>query len=55
MIVGHCDAAVDGEVVLACLRDRLDCSDAWLVETGPAIGAHAGPGTLVVSLQPVED
>ena len=55
VIVGHGDAAVDGEVLLACLRERLDCTDAWLVETGPAIGAHAGPGTLVVSLQPVED
>ncbi len=55
LIVGHGDAAIDGEVLLACLRERIDCSDAWLVETGPAIGAHAGPGTLVVSLQPVED
>jgi fatty acid-binding protein DegV len=24
------------------------------VETGPAIGAHAGPGALVISLQPVD-
>ncbi len=55
VIVGHGDAAIDGEVLLACLCERLDCTDAWLVETGPAIGAHAGPGTLVVSLQPVED
>jgi len=55
LIVGHCDAAADGEVLLACLRERLDCADAWLVETGPAIGAHAGPSTLVVSLQLVED
>ncbi len=54
LIVGHCDAASEGERLLNSLRQRLDCRDAWLVETGPAIGAHAGPGTLVVSLQPVE-
>ncbi len=54
LIVGHCDALSQGELLLDCLRQRLDCRDAWLVETGPAIGAHAGPGTLVVSLQPAE-
>lgn len=54
VIVGHCDAAADGATVLSELRRRLDCRESWLVETGPAIGAHAGPSTLVVSLQPVE-
>ena len=54
VIVGHCDAAADGEVLLHAVRGLLDCQDAWLVETGPAIGAHAGPNTLVLSLQPVD-
>ena len=54
LIVGHCDAASDGAQLLEHLRRLLDCQDAWLVETGPAIGAHVGPGTLVVSLQPVQ-
>ncbi|WEN15073.1 DegV family protein [Rhodanobacter sp. AS-Z3] len=54
LIVGHCDAPSGGAQLLEQLRRMLDCQDAWLVETGPAIGAHAGPGTLVVSLQPVE-
>lgn len=54
VIVGHCDAAADGEALLSSVRGLLDCQDAWLVETGPAIGAHAGPGALVLSLQPVE-
>ena len=53
LVVGHCDALADGEALLAALRTRFDLSDSWLVETGPAIGAHAGPGALVVSLQPV--
>jgi len=54
LIVGHCDARADGEILLAELTRRLDCQDAWLVDTGPAIGAHAGPGALVVSLQPAD-
>ena len=29
--------------------------EAHLVEVGPAVGAHAGPGTLVVGLQPAPD
>ncbi len=54
-IVGHCDALADGERLLAALRTKLRIADAHLVETGPAIGAHAGRGTLVASLQPAPD
>jgi uncharacterized protein len=53
LLVGHCDCAGDGAELLAALRERLDCSDAWLVEAGPAIGAHAGPQALVVGAQVV--
>ncbi|MGO1072138.1 DegV family protein [Lysobacter sp. CA199] len=55
VIAGHCDARVDGERLLEALRRRLDLEQAWLVETGPALGAHAGRGALLVSLQPVAD
>ncbi len=54
-IIGHCDAREDGERLLAALRERLDLVDAHLVETGPAIGAHAGHRTLVASFQPAPD
>lgn len=54
-IVGHCDARADGERLLSVLRGRLALDEAHLVETGPAIGAHAGRRTLVVSLQPAPD
>lgn len=54
-IVGHCDAFADGERLLAALRGTLDLVEAHLVETGPAIGAHAGRGTLVASFQPAPD
>lgn len=57
VIVGHCDALADGERVLAAIRDALPqrgatVLEAHLVETGPAIGAHAGRGALVVAVQP---
>lgn len=52
VIVGHCDALADGERLLAGLRERVDVVEAHLVDTGPAIGAHAGRGTLVASFQP---
>jgi len=55
VIVGHCAAAEDGGTVLSELRKQLDCQESWLVETGPAVGAHAGPSTLLVSLQPIVD
>jgi len=54
LMVGHCDCAADGEMLLGELLQRLDCADGWLVEAGPAIGAHAGPGALVVGLQPLD-
>jgi DegV family protein with EDD domain len=53
VVVGHCDALADGDALLLALQSRLQCQDAWIAETGPAVGAHAGPGALVVSLQPV--
>lgn len=54
VLVGHCDCPEDGAALLDALRARLDCADAWLVEAGPAIGAHAGPRTLVVGLQELD-
>ncbi len=55
VIVGHCDAHADGAAALQAMRALLDCEQAWLVETGPAIGAHAGPGALVISVQAIAE
>lgn len=51
IMVGHCDAREDAALLLEVLREVLPASRCWITETGPAIGAHAGPGTLVVGLQ----
>ena len=51
-VVGHCDAADDAANLAACLRQAMpSLGKVWVVETGPAIGVHAGPGSLVVGLQ----
>jgi DegV family protein with EDD domain len=52
-IVGHCGDEAAGQQLLAEFAGLVDCSEAWCVETGSAIGAHGGPGCLVVSVQPV--
>lgn len=52
VIVGHCDAPAAGERLLAALRARLDIGESHVVETGAAVGAHAGPGALIVAVQP---
>ncbi|MCX7555585.1 DegV family EDD domain-containing protein [Xanthomonadaceae bacterium JHOS43] len=55
VMVGHCDAAEDARQLSDALRRILPVERDWLVETGPAIGAHAGPGSLVVGIQAVLD
>jgi DegV family protein with EDD domain len=52
VIVGHCDAPEEGARLLAALRERIAITDAFVVETGAAIGAHAGQGALIVAVQP---
>ncbi|WP_240095582.1 DegV family protein [Thermomonas flagellata] len=52
LIVGHADAPEDAARLLAALQARLNVAEAHLVEVGPAVGAHAGPQTLVVGLAP---
>jgi uncharacterized protein len=53
LIVGHCGVEEDGQALLQAMQNAMSWDQAWCVETGPAVGAHAGPGALVISIQPV--
>jgi len=51
-VISHCDAAEDAARCLQLLRTQLpELSAAWIAECGPAIGSHAGPGTVVIAIQ----
>lgn len=54
VIIGHCDDLEAGQRLLQVFTGLIRCEQAWCVQTGPAVGAHAGPGALVISLQPVQ-
>ncbi len=55
VIVGHCDCADDARRVHDALQASGRVIDrSWVVETGVAIGAHAGPGSLVIGVQDYE-
>lgn len=52
LLLGHCNAPEAGERLLAMLEDAPGLVEPpGLVAIGPALGAHAGPGTLVAALQ----
>jgi hypothetical protein len=55
VVVGHCDALNDAEALRVALSRVLNCRQSWVVETGPAVGAHAGPGALVAAVQPAPE
>ncbi|GAP66232.1 DegV family protein [Mizugakiibacter sediminis] len=50
-LVGHCDNRAEAERLAAALQRLLALAETpAIVEVGAAIGAHAGPGTLVVGV-----
>lgn len=51
VIVGHGDCVADAERVREVLMAGHRLDRIWVVETGVAIGAHAGPGCLVIAVQ----
>ena len=55
LMVGHCDCAADAERVKLALQAAVPGIDRiWLLETGIAVGAHAGPGSLIIGVQDYE-
>jgi DegV family protein with EDD domain len=50
--VAHCDAAELAEALAQEIRSRYPESDVMIVECGPALGAHGGPGAVAVAVLP---
>jgi DegV family protein with EDD domain len=50
--VAHCDAEDVAEDLAREIRQRYPESDVMIVECGPALGAHGGPGALAVAVLP---
>jgi len=48
--VAHCDAAELAERLAREIRERYPESDVMIVECGPALGAHGGPGAVAVAV-----
>ena len=48
--VAHCDAAGLADSIARQIRQRYPESDVMIVECGPALGAHGGPGAVAVSV-----
>lgn len=48
--VAHCDAVALAESLARQIRQRYPESDVMIVECGPALGAHGGPGAVAVAV-----
>lgn len=48
--VAHCDASALAEDLARLIRERYPESDVTIVECGPALGAHGGPGAVAVAV-----
>jgi len=55
LIVLHADDEPRGEQWLADVKSRFNVRNSWLVECGPIVGTHAGPGTMSVAWRPVSE
>jgi hypothetical protein len=55
ILISHTDSLDDARRLRELLLDAHPQVDAcWIEEASPAIGVHAGPGSLIVGLQPWE-
>jgi len=50
--VAHCDAPGLADSLAREIRERFPESDVMIVECGPALGAHGGPGAVAVGVLP---
>jgi DegV family protein with EDD domain len=55
MLISHGDDLAAAERLQRLLQQHFSAlKECWIAETGPAIGAHAGPGVLVLAVQPLQ-
>lgn len=55
VLVGHCDCEAEGQALRTAMAGALPhIHSTYLTAAGTAIGAHAGPGSLVVAVQAYE-
>lgn len=54
MLVGHCDNLAEAQALATALATALRSAPIEVVPMGAAISAHAGPGTVLVSVLPPE-
>src|SRR6185369_16893572 len=50
--VAHCDAEEAADELAREIREHYPESDVMIVECGPALGAHGGPGAIAVAVLP---
>jgi DegV family protein with EDD domain len=50
--IAHCDAEDAADELAREIREKYPESDVMIVECGPALGAHGGPGALAVAVLP---
>lgn len=53
VMIGHCDAAEDAQVVAEQFKSHPQVGQLDVVQTGTAIGVHAGPGSVVIGFMPI--
>ncbi len=53
VLVHHADELREGEKLMAEIERRFRCSEIYLTEFTPIMGAHAGPGVLAVAFRKV--
>ncbi len=52
VLIGHCDVEEEGQIVREVFeRSGLSIDRIWVMDAGAGIGAHTGPGSIVIGVQ----
>jgi DegV family protein with EDD domain len=52
--ITHVDAPKRADLLAGLVKHAFDCRETWISELSPALGVHAGPGTVGVNFFPLE-